>query len=370
MQQVLFHRVGGLGIATLNQPSRLNALSLEMIDQLYPQLCAWKKDDSIKAVWLESSSEKAFCAGGDVVSLYHSIGATESGGRNHHAEAFFSREYQLDYLLHHFQKPVIGWGQGIVMGGGLGLMAGCSHRVVTPSSRLAMPEITIGLYPDVGASRFLSRLPGDIGLFLGLTGAMINAADAHYVGLADYMLTDDSRGSAKDAIQAISWSDDPRQNDAFVTRTLRRFGLALDHWPKAVVRPQFELINHLCDADELPEVVDRICHYPGENAWLKKAANNLSQGCPQSAWLVWLAQLKAQTMSLAEVFRMEWNMSMQCIYRGDTQEGVRALLIDKDKKPQFRHQSINDVTEQQCLAFFEQPDGVDQHPLAKLGMNA
>lgn len=366
MSSVLFERRGPLAIATLNQPKSLNALSLEMIDLLYPQFKEWQEDDSIKVVWLQGAGDKAFCAGGDIVGLYNSMKDTAKGERNKAAEDFFSREYRLDYLLHRFDKPVICWAAGIVMGGGLGLLAGCSHRVATESSRIAMPEITIGLYPDVGGSRFLSRMPGDIGLFLGLTGASINAADAHYVGLADQLLSNDSRDAVIEALSQLDWSDDNRHNDALVTRLLRRHALPLGDWPEDVVKQRFELINDLCDADTLPEVVERICAYPGDDKWLKKAAATLASGCPQSAWLTWQAKQEAQGKSLADVFRMEWMLSMQCIHHGDLQEGVRALLIDKDKQPQFRHQSVADVSEDYLLAFFSLPPGVEEHPLADL----
>src|SRR5690606_15192614 len=189
-----------IGIATLNVPRALNALSLEMIDLLKMQLDDWQQDARIAAVWLDAEGDKAFCAGGDVVRLYQSMVDTPTGERNHYAEAFFGREYQLDYLLHTYGKPVICWGHGIVMGGGLGLMSGCSHRVVTEKSRIAMPEITIGLHPDVGGSWFLSRMPGRTGLFLGLTGANINAADALYIGLADRAIGSGLKAQVFDAL--------------------------------------------------------------------------------------------------------------------------------------------------------------------------
>ncbi len=367
MPSVVFEQQGALGIARLNAEKSLNALSLDMIDLLYPQLLAWQKDDNIKAVWLEGAGTRAFCAGGDVVSLYHSIVATEDGERNADAEAFFEREYRLDYLLYYFGKPIICWAEGIVMGGGLGLLAGSSHRIVTPSSRIAMPEITIGLYPDVGGSRFLNRMPGDVGLFLGLTGASANAADAHYTGLADHVMAGDQRDVVKAALADTNFSEDSRQVDIEVTRLLRRHTLPLADWPEEVIKPHFDIINHLCDTDTLPEVVANICEYAGDDKWLQKAAAGLKAGCPQSAWLVWIAQQQAAEMSLADVFRMEWNLSMQCCYHGDFKEGVRALLVDKDKSPAFRYSQVEDIPEDYLANFLTLPPGVETHPLADLG---
>lgn len=366
MSLVLIEQRGPVAIATINKPQSLNALSTDIIELLYANLVEWQKNPSIKAVWLEGAGGKAFCAGGDVVGLYHSISNTPEQSRNLQAEAFFEKEYRLDYLIHRFNKPIICWGDGIVMGGGIGLMVGCSHRLVTPNSRLAMPEITIGLYPDVGGSRFLSRMPGDLGLFLGLTGAVINATDAHYVGLADHVVPVGSRDKLLNDLEQLTWSDDDRFNDGLVSRLMRGNSLALDEWPEDLLRKHYDLINDLCDSDELPEIVERISQYPGDDPWMQRAAATLAGGSPLSAWLVWLAQINAQGKSYADVFRMEWVLSMQCVYHPDLKEGVRALLVDKDKKPQFAHASVRDVTESELSKFFELPANIKSNPLAGL----
>ncbi|EWG99884.1 hypothetical protein Q427_22465 [Halomonas sp. BC04] len=166
---------GRIGVATLNAPKSLNALTLTMAQQLMAKLDAWAVDRSIVAVWLEGAGEKAFCAGGDVVALYRSMteeGENRGSGRDSvFAETYFTTEYRLDYRIHTYPKPILLWGDGIIMGGGLGLTAGASHRIVTETTRIAMPEITIGLYPDIGASWFLNRMPPGIGAYLGITGA-------------------------------------------------------------------------------------------------------------------------------------------------------------------------------------------------------
>lgn len=358
--------VGGklIGVATLNAPKSLNALSLEMIDLLTPQLKSWQADNSVAAVWLEGEGEKAFCAGGDIVRMYQSMVDTPKGERNHYIENFFSREYQLDYLLHTFGKPVICWGHGIVMGGGLGLLSGCSHRIVTERSRIAMPEITIGLHPDVGGSWFLSRMPGKTGIFLGLTGAHINAADALYIGLADRALASDSKAEVLEALKALSFSDDNDANHAQISACLREQQLASDDLPASLLRQHFDQINTLCDGDTLPQVSAQIGAYQGEDEWLQKAAKTLSSGCAQTAWLVWEGQRRVKHLSLADAFRMEWIMSVQCAAHGDFQEGVRALLIDKDGKPAFRYCDIANVPASYVNEFFVSP--VQTHPLEAL----
>ena len=178
------------GIATLNAPQTLNGLSLEMVDLLAARLDEWARDPGVALVVLQGAGEKAFCAGGDLHGLYRSMGENQgkSGWSNAYARRFFEHEYRLDYRIHTYPKPVLCWGHGIVMGGGIGLMMGASHRVVSETSRLAMPEVSIGLFPDVGGSWLLNRMPGRIGLFLALTGAHMNTADAFFAGLADFRL--------------------------------------------------------------------------------------------------------------------------------------------------------------------------------------
>ncbi len=353
-----------LGVATLNTPKSLNALSLDMIDLLTPQLRAWQQDESVAAVWLEGEGEKAFCAGGDIVRMYQSMVDTPAGERNRYIENFFSREYQLDYLLHTYGKPVVCWGHGIVMGGGLGLLSGCSHRVVTERSRIAMPEITIGLHPDVGGSWFLSRMPGNTGLFLGLTGANINAADALYLGLADRALASESKAEVFAALTALPFDIDRAANHARISALLRAQQLHADDLPASTVREHFDHINRVCDADSLPALVAQLCAYDGDDEWLAKAAKTLARGCAQTAWLVWEGQRRVRQLSLADAFRMEWTMSVQCAAHGDFQEGVRALLIDKDGKPAFRYQDVAQVPASYVEEFFTCP--VQPHPLEAL----
>ncbi len=164
--------------ATLNAAKSINSLTLEIIRQLDAQLRAWADHPQVVCVFLDGAGEKGFCAGGDVRKLYDSARECGASKRNEYAETFFGEEYVLDHRIHTYPKPLIAWGNGVVMGGGVGLLAGASHRVVTETTRFAMPEITIGLFPDVGGSYFLNRMPGRSGLFLGLTGAHCNASDA------------------------------------------------------------------------------------------------------------------------------------------------------------------------------------------------
>ncbi|WP_115719080.1 enoyl-CoA hydratase/isomerase family protein [Gallaecimonas mangrovi] len=350
-----------IGIARLNSEKSLNALSLAMIDQLAPKLTAWEQNPHIALVVLEGAGDKAFCAGGDVVALYHAM--KESGDGGEAVAPFFLKEYRLDYQIHCLNKPVLVWGHGIIMGGGLGLMSGASHRVVTETARIAMPEITIGLYPDVGGSFFLSRMPGKAGLFLGLTGANINAADALYVGLADHFIAADDKERLFDALCHVNWGDTLRLNHEKLSHALKTLEQpARVKLPRGQIKGHQDRIDALCDGDDLAVIAERIAALKTDDSWLVKAQSTFSHGSPLSAAVLFEQLKRGKTMGLGEVFRMEAGLSYRCGEFGEFQEGVRALLVDKDKKPQWRYRHVSEVDPTVVNHFFESPWGL-QHPL-------
>ena len=330
------HRLGRI---TLDAPKSLNALSLEMIDAIQAQIGAWAEDAEIVALWLEGAGDKAFCAGGDVVALYRAIAEGHTGRDPEAADGavarYFTHEYRLDHALHTYPNPIVAWGDGIVMGGGMGLLAGASHRVVTPRSQLAMPEITIGLYPDVGASWFLNRMPGASGTFLGLTGARLNATDALFVGLADRLIAAERRDAVIDDLLNADWSQ-PRPALERVLRTHAE--ASRDLAPPAEVAPRQEAIAALTDADCDEDLIAAIiAASDSDDAWIARAARSLAAGSPLSARLILRQLARCRRVSLAEALRSELDLSLACATHGDIAEGVRALLIDKDHAPAWRH---------------------------------
>ena len=348
--------------ATLNAPKALNALSLEMIQTLSKQMDEWEQRDDVVAIWLDGAGGKAFCAGGDIVQMHKSMVKHAGEGRNPFTEQYFAEEYALDYRIHTSRIPVVVFGDGIVMGGGMGLLQGADFRLVTPRSRMAMPEITIGLFPDVGGSWFLNRLPGRAGLFLGLTGVHINGREAVEIGMADRMVD----GDADNLLAALAeqdFADDITDNRAVLYRLFKQQAAdmselnhpLIDHLPQ---------INRLCDGESLPVVVEQLLTAKDRDGWLDKALGNLERGCPQTAHLVWEQLARSTYSSLADIFRMEWCLAVQCSLHGDFREGVRALLIDKDGKPGFRHRSVNDVPREYIDGFFECP--APKHPLGAI----
>jgi enoyl-CoA hydratase/carnithine racemase len=361
-----------IGHATLTKPASLNALDLPMINLLTPQLEKWQQDPKIAMVILDGSGERAFCAGGDIVSMYKSIqdwGAVKEplDVENSFAlQNFFTQEYQLDHLIHTFSKPILVWGNGIIMGGGLGLMSGGSHRVVTETSRIAMPEISIGLYPDVGGSYFLNKMPAGCGLFLGLTGVFINAADAIYSNLADYFVPHDAKQTLFDRLLAANWQEN------LLHQTLS--SICDDfHTLHSEQLPQGNLIEYqdwfksLATKTDASQAVEYIMSVNAEeNKWLSKAQKTLSAGSPITANLVFEQLLRGKDMTLAECFQMELGLSCKCGEFGEFQEGVRALLIEKDHQPNWRFKSVDQVPKATIDYFFENIWSQDTHPLAHL----
>lgn len=365
-----------IGIATLASEKTLHAISLEMVRLLTPQLQQWQADPDVAMVILQAQGEKAFCAGGDLQQLYrsmrehHASPAREDIRANAYAAEFFEQEYRLDYLIHSFAKPILCWGHGIVMGGGIGLMAGCSHRVVTEKSRLAMPEITIGLYPDVGGSWFLARMPGKTGIFLALTGAHLNAQDALFAGLADYTVAHTSKAAVLDALLSQPWGGG--RDAELLDRVLAgaqaaspQEGTAL--FASSNLRAHFDQIEALCRQPTLPEIVAAILAVQTDDPWLLKAQATLRAGAPGSAWLGYALQKKVRPLSLAQVFRLEFVVSLHCAARPDFVEGIRALIIEKDQKPQWNPASLAQATPAWVDGFFADPWAQGGHPLADLG---
>lgn len=353
-----------LGIATLNMPKALNSLNITMVELLLDKLQVWAGQSDIGAVLLKGSGEKAFCAGGDVVALYESM-KEASGKLPAMAETFFREEYTLDNFIHEFPKPFIVWGSGIVMGGGMGLLMGASHRIVTETSRLAMPEVTIGLYPDVGGSYFLSKMPPGCGMFCGLTGAVINCADAIELGLADHFNLSENLSGFVEQLQNIAWFAENARAE-LDSICIDNQSTYLTHLPVAQFQLHVEAMQKLAKCNSLQAAIDYIHSMPSEeDKWLARAQQNLQAGSPITMHLVYEQLHRAKGLSLAECFQMELGMSYRCAVFGEFQEGVRALLIDKEMKPKWQYPTSAEVPEDVVESFFE-PQWNGIHPLFAL----
>ena len=294
--EIVAHVRSAVATVTLNRPNALNALSFGMLVALRDWLDAWERDPAVRLVVLRGAGSKAFCAGGDVRALYRHL---VSGGTDHHR--FFEVEYALDYRIHTYPKTIAAQMDGIVMGGGMGISQGARVRIVGDRTKMAMPETGIGLFPDVGASYFLSRVPGKVGIYLGLVGPAIGAADAIYCGLADvYAGTQEEPQGTLEALRPV---------------IDRHFG-----------QPTLERIVASLESEK----------DPARREWAERTLQALSRRSP-TLLAVTLEQLnRGARMSLAECFRMELELIHACFAHGDMQEGIRALIVEKDNKPRWK----------------------------------
>lgn len=350
-----------LGHIRLHAESSLNALTLEMIERMLPTLRGWQQDPQLVAVLLDGAGDKAFCAGGDVGSLYHVMQETRPSSDAmlapipELAVRFFEQEYRLDYLLHTFGKPVLCWGGGIVMGGGMGLLMASSHRIVTETSRLAMPEAAIGLYPDVGGSWFLNRLPPGLGEFIALTGCAINARDAAWLGWGSRMIATDKRDQLLPALLAVSDWCQPAVVVNGVLRQLEQASVEAFTDLPAPLQSHQSQIRRLLDKDQLQDQVAALVGAESDDPWYHKVQQNLAAGSPLAMAIIVRQLARSRHGSLAEVFQKELALSVQlCRYR-EFSEGVRARLIDKDQLPDWTFNSLAQVDESLLNRLFTSP---------------
>jgi enoyl-CoA hydratase len=343
---VLLETRGPLGLVTLNRPRALNALDLGMIRALHPQLDAWAADPAIRAVVIQGAGDRAFCAGGDVRAVALSLDAPDAAAEGHLSRAFFREEYALNHRIHHFPKPFIALVDGICMGGGLGLSAHGSHRVVTDRLALAMPETAIGLFPDVGGGWFLPRFPGEAGTYLGLTGARCAAADALWLGFATHHVPHPQLSAVRDALAAADWSAEAPH--AVATRVLA--GFHVDPGP-APLRELHPAIDRCFAAHRVEDILAAL---EGEDSpWSDTTWTALERMSPSSL-KVTLRQLRhCASLPYEEVVAVEYRLVRRLTARPDFREGIRAVLIDKDHRPHWKPPTLAEVHDADVEACFE-----------------
>ncbi|MDB5998059.1 MAG: crotonase [Pseudomonas sp.] len=338
-----------IGHLTLNRPAGLNAITLDMVRHLQRHLDAWAEDSTVHAVVLRGAGEKAFCAGGDIRSLYDSF---KNGDTLH--EAFFVEEYALDLAIHHYRKPVLALMDGFVLGGGMGLVQGADLRVVTEKSRLAMPEVAIGYFPDVGGSHFLPRVPGELGIYLGVSGVQIRAADALYCGLADWYLDSSRLATLDEQLDQLQWHDTPLKDLQGLLATL-----AVQQLPDAPLHALRPAIDHFFALPDVPSMVEqlRAVTVADSHEWALATADLLESRSPLAMGVTLEMLRRGRQLSLERCFALELHLDRQWFERGDLIEGVRALLIDKDKNPRWNPPTLQALDAGHVASFFS---GFDQ----------
>ncbi|MEK9720419.1 MAG: enoyl-CoA hydratase/isomerase family protein [Quisquiliibacterium sp.] len=307
------HRIG---VATLNRPGQLNALTLEMCQLLRDRFRAWASDEGIVAVLLEGAGDKGFCAGGDVAAVVRQV---RSGSP------------------HRFVY-------GICMGGGVGLIAGASHRVVSDASRIAMPEIHIGLFPDVGGGYFLNRLPGGAGVLMALTGLTINEADAVFAGLADFFVPRQARERLYERVFSLDWSMDAAQDRGMLTRALwDEHGRHQNMLGNSALMQNFQAIRSIALQGSVVDLKSALLAAARQNPYFDAPAKSLENGSPTAAQVSWEYLRRCRRLSLGQVLALDLVLARQFQRHHDFPEGVRALLIDKDRKPAWSPTQFDEV---------------------------
>ncbi len=378
-KHILIEVRGCAGLITLTRPKALNALSLQMVRDMTAALLAWRSDPAIKLVAIRGMGKNpahatdpsadaftpfgSFCAGGDIRFFHQAALAGDPA-----LEDFFTEEYALNHLIHTYPKPYVAFMDGIVMGGGMGISQGASHRIVTERTKMAMPETGIGLFPDVGGGYFLSRCPGRVGEYLALTGQLIGGDEAVACQLADTVVHSAALAQLWDALPTLSEVSATAVSELFATKSVA--AQAINTWTTAQNRSQIDTIFALGTVSDMLAALDK-----DTRVWAAETAATLRKRSPLMLHVVLELIRRARSMALADDLRLERDLVRHCFHTvhlqrssasSETVEGIRALAVDKDHAPKWSPARVEDVTPDMVTPFFVSPWPVEAHPLRSL----
>ncbi|QFG67460.1 enoyl-CoA hydratase/isomerase family protein [Ornithinimicrobium pratense] len=336
--QVLSAVDGPLGRVRLNRPRAINALDRASVDSLRQVLTDWAEEDGVHAVLIDGAGERGLCAGGDVRALREAILA----GDVQLPVDYWAAEYALNQQVADFPKPYIAWMDGIVMGGGLGVSTHGSVRLVTERTQLAMPEVIIGFFPDVGVLHLLAQAPGETGTHLAMTGSPVSGADAVLLGLADAQVPSDAYGQVVDTLR-----EDPTLGaEALVQRVGALGGDEAESW----LQTQRAWVDECYAGDDAALILERLRSRPEPEA--REAAQTIASRSPHSVAVTLEALRRAASLDLGGVLAQDLALGPAFAQHPDFAEGVRAQLVDKDRSPRWTHASVADVPRSEVLAAF------------------
>ena len=331
--EILFEVRGGVGHVLLNRPKALNALTLGMVRELHPQLTAWADDPAIRCVVVEGAGDRAFCAGGDIRAL-HDWGRA----KDRRVIDFYREEYQLNRYIKNYPKPYIAVMGGITMGGGVGLSVHGSIRVATERLVFAMPETGIGLFPDVGGTYFLPRCPGEVGMYLALTGERLKAADAVYAGIADIFVPAEKTG---DLVAALANGQNPSDVIA---------GFAQDPGPAPLRDLQGAIDRHF-GKSSVEEILRSLADDGSD--WACRMIEIIRAKSPTSTKVAFRQMREGARQDFDACMKLEFRLTNRFMAGHDFYEGVRAVVIDKDQSPNWDPARLEDVSTQMVDTYFE-----------------
>lgn len=343
---ILLERRGALGLVTLNRPKALNTLSLAMYRVMDPKLVEWASDPAVRAIAVQGAGDRAFCAGGDVRAIYDARAHPQDRPGDYKAD-FFREEYRLIERVHRFPKPYVALMDGIAMGGGMGVSVNGSHRVATERSLCAMPEVHIGLFPDVGATRYLNLCPGRIGLYLALTGTRIKAADMLYCGFATHYVRHERIAELTGSLARVDWR--AGEERAQVDAVLERYRESPGEPRLASLRAEIDR----CFAGESVEaILEALANDGGD--WARETRATIERASPISLKITFhQMKLGEAGMDIEAALALEYRMTQHVMAAHDFFEGIRAVLVDKDQQPRWDPASLADIGEEEVARYFE-----------------
>ncbi len=340
MEDVLFEKRGRVGLITLNRPKALNALTLDMVDAMRATLEAWRHDDGVELVVVRGAGDRAFCAGGDIRALHDSGKAGTP-----YVIDFYAHEYRLNRVIKRYPKPYIALINGIVMGGGVGVSVHGRARVCGERTMFAMPETGIGLFPDVGGTYFLPRCPGELGMYLGLTGARLDVTDSKYAGIATHIVPGDKH---EELIAALSDGGKPYE------ATLASFAIALDN--KSKVEGLREWIDGHFARDSVEAIFASL--EGGTSLFAAETLKSLKTKSPTSLKVAFRQIREGKDLSFEDCMRLEFRLTNRFMRGHDFYEGVRAVIVEKDNAPKWKPATLQGVDKTAVDAYFAPlPDG-------------
>jgi 3-hydroxyisobutyryl-CoA hydrolase len=356
-EDVLFDTLFGVRTIELNRPKKLHSLNGSMVRKIVPRLQEWAKSDMANVVIIKGSGPKAFCAGGDVTSL--AIDNTKGAEGQKRSADYFALEYKLDHLIATYSKPYIAFLDGITMGGGVGLSIHAPFRIATEKTLFAMPETTIGFFPDVGASFFLPRMPGGVGTYLALTSDKLKGANVFYAGVATHYIHSTSLPALERRLAELRFKDydtlDARLT--LIDSTIEEFCTGLPHDEPMLIRGELRnAIDRCFSKTSVPEIIAALQAEEGETKeWAEKTLKTLHQRSPTAVYVTLRQMQLGKRWSIKETFQREHQIATKFMKHPDFTEGVHALLIRKDGAPKWQPASLEDIKREDNIAdpFFE-----------------
>ncbi|RFA32148.1 3-hydroxyisobutyryl-CoA hydrolase [Virgibacillus dokdonensis] len=346
MSDVLFSKKEhGIATITLNRPKAINSLTSGMLSPIYERLLEWENDSDVQLIILNGEGQKGFCAGGDIKTLYQ---AKENEEAFEKAMDFFEIEYATDKFIANFPKPIIALLDGVVMGGGVGLSYGASHRIITEKTKWAMPEMNISFFPDVGAAYFLNQAPGYVGRYLALTSEIIKGADILYANAADYYITTSQIEPLIKAVYDINWLHET-ETELKLTQLIKSFETELKS--ESNLAQHQEEINHHFAHQTVEEIVASLAS--ADSLFATETKNTIVSKSPISLKVTLEQLIRGENQTLAKCLETDLIIAKNFLKTSDFYEGVRSVVIDKDKQPIYQYKQLSDVSQSVVESFFQ-----------------